>query len=206
VFQVEVLQTSIRIAVDPDLQVRTAPWFLTANPTQQIMEGNVVVQRLRKSTQVVETRKAGSLLRSSRFDPGSSTGITRNSPLLWLTRRSIAASISSLCQRPKPFGPMNTAHAEERFSPLSRASCHAEPGTRFHLSNHGFTPALSGGLPVPRLPAYRPHCGRERRQNAAPHQKTYEFLESIRFSSLCGAPRLAQASPKTEKAEPVGCA
>src|SRR3954467_6640775 len=33
---------------------------------------------------------------------------------------------------------------------------------------------LSGGLRVPRLPAYRPRYGKERRQNAAP--QTYEFF------------------------------
>jgi hypothetical protein len=67
----------------------------------------------RNSTQVVATRKVGKLLRSALSAPGKRTGIARNRLQLFLTRRSIAARISSFCHGPKPLGPTNTAQVSD---------------------------------------------------------------------------------------------
>ena len=93
------------------------------------------------STHVVATRKTGSLLRSSRFAPGSRTGITRNSPRPSRIRRSIAARTCSFCHGGAPVGPIKTAQAADPFSASSSASCHGVPGDRHHLSNQGSRPA-----------------------------------------------------------------
>ena len=81
-----------------------------ADAADQAVERCSSSSDVRNSTQVVADRKAGSRPRSGGSAPGSSTGMTRNGfepPLAarFVTRRLIAARISSFCHAPKPAGP-----------------------------------------------------------------------------------------------------
>ena len=49
----------------------------------------------------------------SRFAPGNKTGMTRNRCGLSQTRRLIAKRISSVCHRPNPSRPTNTAQSQQ---------------------------------------------------------------------------------------------
>ena len=108
----------------------------------------------RNSTQVVASRNVGSLPRSGRSTPGSSTGMTRNGPR---SRRPDGrwppASPRSARGRTRP-GPMNTAQAAQSARARSMAGCQAWPGIEVPLVEPGLDPlapqpdrqVLDGGL------------------------------------------------------------
>ena len=64
-----------------------------------------------------------------------------------LTRRSMAARISSFCQGPNPLGPTNTAQVSDFARASSIAGCHGSPGIRCHLSSHTCRPCFASRRP-----------------------------------------------------------